>query len=262
VRALVSQTYGVLAPGGRSGNLDLVEGATHAVTAIGGFSMEPLYFAGHDQGATSVEEGAGFLFVTDRTTREVHVVDPIKKQIVDTATVATSPDYVRYLPQTNEVWVTEPDAERIEVFTLVGSQLTHAAVISILGGPESLVIDKTRDRGCTHLWSGGSVSVDVRARTVVRVWPNGCNGSRGIALDETRGFLFAGCDEGRAAVQSNAVIAIASVDAAGHLSLLGTKPTIAGAHCVAADDRGNAWVCDPDDGQLLVVVDDAKRSAS
>jgi DNA-binding beta-propeller fold protein YncE len=291
-----SQTYGVLAPGGRSGNLDLVDGATHAVTTVGGFSMEPLHFAGHDQGATSVDEGAGFLFVTDRTTRELHVVDPGKKQIVGTAAVATSPDYVRYVPQTNEVWVTEPDAEQIEIFALVGSQPTRAAVISIIGGPESLVVDKTRDRAYTHLWSGGSVSVDLRARMVVGVWPNGCTSSRGISLDEARGFLFAGCDEGRAAVldvksggailgtldvpargvdvidystllghlylpgQSNALMAIVSVDASGHLSLLGTQPTIAGAHCVAADDRGNAWVCDPDNGQLLVVVDDAKRS--
>src|SRR5262249_6462244 len=30
--------------------------------------------------------------------------------------------------------------------------------------------------------------------------PNGCRGSRGIGLDEKRGFLFAGCDEGRLSV--------------------------------------------------------------
>ncbi|MGZ7078416.1 MAG: hypothetical protein ACXVJT_03285, partial [Thermoanaerobaculia bacterium] len=47
-----SKTYGVLAPGGRSGYLDLVDPVTRAVTAIGGFSMEPLHFAGHNQGAT------------------------------------------------------------------------------------------------------------------------------------------------------------------------------------------------------------------
>jgi hypothetical protein len=290
-----STTYGVLAPGGRSGNLDLVDPATHAVTAIGGFSMEPLHFAGHDQGATAVDEGVGLLFVTDRTTQTLNVVDPAAKQIVGSAPLATSPDYVRYVPQTNEVWVTEPDAEQLEVFTLTGSQPTHAALISVLGGPESLVIDKTRDRAYTHLWGGGTVSVDVHTRAIVRQWSNGCSASRGIALDETRGFLFAGCDEGRGTVadvtrgvmlstldvpahgvdvidyslslghlylpgQSNATMAIVGVDRSGQLSLLDTTPTVGGAHCVTADDRGNAWVCDPDNGDLLVIADTAPRS--
>ena len=291
-----SPTCGVLAPGGRSGNLDLIDPVTHAVTAIGGFSMEPIHFAGHDQGATAVDEGGGFFFVTDRTTKKLYVVDAVSRQIVGSAAVATVPDYVRYVPQTNEVWITEPDAEQLEVFTLAGSQPTHAAFISALGGPESLVIDKTRDRAYTHLWGGGSISVDVRTRAIVAQWSNGCSGSRGIALDEQRGFLFAGCDEGRGTVadvtnggamlgtldvpahgvdvidyspslghlylpgQSNGTMAVVGVSAAGQLSLLGTTPTVGGAHCVVADDRGNAYVCDPDNGDLIVFTDTLPKS--
>jgi hypothetical protein len=286
-----STAYGVLAPGGRSGNLDLVDPITHAVTAIGGFSMEPLHFAGHDQGATAADEGGGFFFVTDRTTKKLYVVDAASKRIVGSAPTATTPDYVRYVPQTGEAWISEPDAEQIEVFTLAGNQPVHAALIATVGGPESLVIDKTRDRAYTHLWGGGSISVDVHSRAIVAQWSNGCSGSRGIALDEPRGFLFAGCAEGRGTVadvtnagalvgtldvlargvdvidyspslghlylpgQSNATMAIASVSAAGQLSLVGTTPTVGGAHCVAADDRGNAYVCDPDNGDLLVFAD-------
>jgi DNA-binding beta-propeller fold protein YncE len=291
-----STSYGVLAPAGRTGNLDLVDPATLAVRAIGGFSMEPLHFAGHDQGATSVDEGGGFLFVTDRTTDRLHIVDPGKGQIVGSAPVAASPDYVRYVPQTGEVWVTQPDAEQIEVFTLNGSQPAHAALIQTLGGPESLVIDRTRDRAYTHLWGGGTISIDVRTRAIVEQWGNGCRSSRGIALDEPRGFLFAGCDEGRGTVadvtsggamlgsldvpasgvdvidyspslghlylpgQSNATMAIVGVAASGQLSLLATAPTVSGAHCVTADDRGNAYVCDQDNGELLVIPDRTPRS--
>jgi DNA-binding beta-propeller fold protein YncE len=291
-----STTYGVLAPGGRSGNLDLVDPATHVVTAISGFSTEPLHFAGHDQGATAVDEGGGFFFVTDRTTQQLNVVEPATKQIVGSAPVAASPDYVRYVPQTNEVWITEPDAEQIEVFTLSGSQPTHADLIPALGGPESLVIDKTRDRAYTHLWGGGTISVDVHTRAIVGQWSNGCRNSRGIALDEPQGFLFAGCDEGRGTVadvahggamlgtldvpaqgvdvidyspslghlylpgQSNAMMAIVGVSATGQLSLLGTAQTVGGAHCVTADDRGNAYVCDPDNGDLIVIADGFPRS--
>jgi hypothetical protein len=54
---------------------------------------------------------------------------------------------------------------------------------------------------------------------------------------------------------SSATLAIIGVSATGTLSLLGTAATIAGAHCVAADDHGHAWVCDPDHGQLLQVTD-------
>ncbi|HEX6838947.1 MAG TPA: hypothetical protein VF334_20355 [Polyangia bacterium] len=287
----LSKTYGVLAPGGRSGYLDLVDPVSRAVTAIGGFSMEPLHFAGHDQGATAVAEGAGLLFVTDRTTHELYVADPTTSTVVATAPVATSPDYVRYVPQTNELWVTEPDAEQIEVFTLAGRQPMHDAFIRTLGGPESMVIDRTRDVAYTHLWGGATISVDVHTRAIVAQWSNGCGGSRGIALDEARGFVFAGCAEGRGTVadvgnggalvgtldvaamgvdvidyspslghlylpgQLTGTMAIAGVDAAGQLTLLATVRTIGGAHCVVADDHGNAWVCDPDNGELLVYPD-------
>jgi hypothetical protein len=215
---------------------------------------------------------------------------------VASTALATSPDYVRYVPQTNELWVTEPDAEQIEVFTLLGKQPTHAAVIQTLGGPESMVIDRTRDRAYTHLWAGGTISVDVRTRAIVGQWSNGCSGSRGIALDEARGFVFAGCAEGRGTVvdaanggamvgtldvtasggdvidyspslghlylpgQSNGTMAVVGVSATGQLSLLSMVPTVGGAHCVVADDRGNAYVCDPDNGDLLVIRDTATRS--
>ena len=50
-------------------------------------------------------------------------------------------------------------------------------------------------------------------------------------------------------------MAILGVSKAGKLSLLETVKTARGAHCVAADDHQQAWVCDPDHGRLLVVED-------
>jgi hypothetical protein len=60
--------------------------------------------------------------------------------------------------------------------------------------------------------------------------------------------------------QSNATMAIVGVDGMGGLSLLATTVTVSGAHCVTADDRGNVYVCDPDNGDLLVFADTAPRS--
>jgi hypothetical protein len=76
----------------------------------------------------------------------------------------------------------------------------HSAFIAVSGGPESLVIDKTHERAYTHLWVGKTVAIDTRRHTIVATWANGCTDSRGIALDEKRGFLFAGCSEGKAVV--------------------------------------------------------------
>src|SRR5262249_27543830 len=110
----LSPSWGILAPGGRTGNLALVDPATRSVATVGGFSMLPFEFGGHDQGPTSADEGGGFLYVTDRTTQRLHVVDPVARRIVGTAALAASPDYVRWVEPTGELWVTEPDAEQIE----------------------------------------------------------------------------------------------------------------------------------------------------
>jgi len=283
----------VLVPAGRTGNLDLIDPKTLAVAAIGGFSAQPRFTGGHDVGPTSADAGRGFLFVVDRTARRLAVVDSVTPTIVSTATLTSSPDYVRYVATTDEVWVTEPDHEQIEVFALSTEDppaLTAVSVIPVPGGPESLIIDHTRGRAYTHLWAGQTVAIGITRHTILGRWPNGCTSSRGIALDEQRGFLFVGCAEGRAVVldlthegrqlaslqagagvdvisysptlghlylqgAESATLAILGISAAGHLSLLGTIPTVAGAHCVTADDRGNSWVCDPDHGQILRIVD-------
>jgi hypothetical protein len=283
----------VLVPAGRTGNLDLVDPSTQAVTPIAGFSAQARFAGGHDDGTTSADVGGGLIFVTDRTTRRLHVVDPATRAIVATATLESNPDYVRYVAPTRELWVTEPDQEQIEVFTLSDAQEpvpTRAGVIAVKGGPESLVIDPQRQRAYTHLWDGATVAIDLKNRTLVAQWPNGCGGSRGIALDSAHGWLFAGCAEGKAVVldvdhdgrqlaslpvgagvdvidysptlahlylpgASSATMAIVGVSATGTLSLLGTATTTADAHCVAADNQSHAWVCDPDHGQLLQVTD-------
>jgi hypothetical protein len=283
----------VLVPAGRTGALALVEPGTGVVTTIGGFSSQKDFGGGHGEGITSVSEGRGLLFVTDRSSLELDVLDPGPRKIVARARLASSPDYVRYVEPTGEIWVTEPDKDRIEVFVFpsgASARPAHAGFISVPGGPESLVVDSSRKRAYSNLWTGTTVSIDLKSRAIAERWPNGCQDSRGIALDASRGFLFAGCAEGTATVldvvhggrelgraksgfgvdiidydsgvghlyfpgAKSATMAIIGVAKNGALSVLGTFPTAPSAHCVASDRRGIAYVCDPKRGSLLPIRD-------
>jgi outer membrane protein assembly factor BamB len=164
-----------------------------------------------------------------------------------------------------------------------------------VGGPESLVIDQDGGRAYTHLWDGATVAIDVRTREVGEPWPNGCSGSRGIALDVEHGLVFAGCAEGRAAAldasdgrivgeiwpisgvdvidwspsrrhlylagQISANVAIVGVSARGELGLLGLEDAALYDHCVTTDDDGRAFVCDPRRGSLRLIEDPFGRVA-
>jgi DNA-binding beta-propeller fold protein YncE len=281
----------VLAPAGRAGVLALIDPVSLRVRTIGGFSSSPAYDGTHDFGATSVDEGRGLLFVTDRSSQTLYVVDPTAQAIVSSTSLSASPDYVRYVAATDEVWVSEPSASQIEILTLGGAaKPSSVATIPIANGPESLVIDQKAGRAYTHRWQASTVVLDVKTRAVIAEWPNGCAGSRGLAVDEARGFFFAGCLEGTLSVLDAAhdgrvlssiargagydvigysatlghvylagtackCLVVLGVSSGGQLSFLGRFGATSGAHCATADDRGHAWVCDPDGGQLWRVDD-------
>jgi DNA-binding beta-propeller fold protein YncE len=281
-----------LVPAGRSGNLDLVDPETNAVTLIPGFTATSRRGEGHEVGVTSVSEGAGLIFATDRSTRRIDVVDPALKTIVASASLSSDPDYVRFVPARGEVWVTEPEAERIEIFELSAARppgLTRAGSIPVKGGPESLVIDPAAKRAYTNLWRGTTAAIGIDSRRMDARWNNGCNGSRGLALDRNRNVLFVGCAEGAAAALSTksgrtlgrvntgegvdiiafdprlshlyvpaartGEVSIIGVGKAGELSSLGKVSVGKGVHGAASDGRGRVLVCDPDGGRVVIFRD-------
>ncbi len=281
----------VIVPAGRAGAIVLIQPLEWRMTEIGGFSASKDYGGGHDEGVTSADEGRGFLFATDRTAGRLVVVDPSNGRVATWTKLAGSPDYVRFVEPAGEVWVTQPDKERIEVFRLEGNppKPFHDAFLEVPGGPESLVIDSAHGRAYTHQWKGETVALSTRNRSILAKWKNGCEGSRGISLDAERGFLFVGCSEGKGVTldaktgkvlgtvrsgngidiidyspslshlylpgAKSATMGIVAVSPAGELSLLAEVPTAAGGHCVAADGSGYAYVCDPRAGRILVIPD-------
>ncbi|HEY4183293.1 MAG TPA: hypothetical protein VGM90_41000 [Kofleriaceae bacterium] len=280
----------VLAPGGRTGKLDLIDPKTGAIESIDGFSADAKFGGGHGEGTTSVDGGGSLLFATDRDLAEVVVIDAKAKKITSRTKLAGSPDYVRWVEPTKEVWVTEPGKKQIEYFSLEKTTLVRKGAFAIPGGPESLVIDAARSRAYTHTWEDKTVVVDLAKHEETARWKNGCKASRGIALDEKRGVLFVGCDEGKAtaldvahdgkllgtvttgagvdiiAYDSKlahlyvpggdaATLTIIGVGKTGALTALGSVAVAKDSHCVTVDDSGHAYVCDPARGALLVVTD-------
>jgi hypothetical protein len=287
----------VLVPAGRSGNLDLIDPDSKQVIVINGFSSRTSFGGGHGQGVTSADEGRGLLFATDRDARQLDVVDPTTRSIITTASLAAGPDYVRYVATTSEVWVTEPGASRIEVFSIPhegAPKPTHTGFISVPGGPESLLIDNKRGRAYTHLWTDTTLVIDLRSRAVSARWKNGCKGSRGVAIDDVRAFLFVGCDEGKLSVldlrsgellgqassgegvdiiaynpklahaylpgEESKTMTVIGISSNGVATVMGTVKAANGSHCAAADDRDNVYTCDPSAGRLLVFKDDLSKS--
>lgn len=282
----------VLVPGGRTGKLFLISPATHEVTAIDGFSSKESYGGGHGDGTTSACEQGGLVYASDRGAGDVKIVDPAARKIVGSVHLSAGPDYVRCLAASRELWVTEPGKEQIEVLALGadGRTATSSGRVSVPGGPESLVLDMEHMRGYTHTWKETSYAIDLKKRSIVETWNNGCEGARGIALARQRGWLFVGCEEGKVVVLDvangkvlsslsagsgidsigyasplghvfvpggdSADVSILGFSSLGQLSLLGKVKTGPDAHTVAFDpDSHSVFVGLPEHGQVLIFKD-------
>jgi len=293
-----SELHKVLVPAGHTGKLYLIDPVSLAMTSIGGFSSSAVKQKGQEVGITSADEGEGFLFVADHGRHELDAIDLKLGTIVAKANLAGDADYVRYVSiqltpsdkyyANHEVWVTEPHNKQIEVFEFTAGEhpmLKSTTLIPLPNGAESLMVDHLRRRAYTN--SGPeAIAIDLQSHAIVNAWPNGCEKSRGDALDEEKGFLFVSCKEGKAKVfdlnqgnkeisdlatdpgpdvisyntklshlyftsSMNATLTVIGVSAQGKLSVLGQGPAEKRAHCVVSDDQNNIWVCDPLHGQLL-----------
>lgn len=283
----------VVVPAGRTGRLDLIDPRTRTIQSVQGFGRTESSTRGHEDGTTSADVGGGLVFAIDRTDRVLAAVDPRALRIVARARLGAGPDYVRWVEATGEVWVTEPGREAIEIFRFERAptpSFASTGTIRIPGGPESLVVDSGGGRAYTNTFRRHTLVVDVRSRAVTARWTNGCLRARGIALDAARGLVFVGCDEGKAVALDSAhagqtvgsattgagvdsiaydprlahlyvpagdaaTLSIIGVGEAGRLQALGTARAAPGTHCVAADDQGEVFLCDPRSGRVLVVAD-------
>jgi hypothetical protein len=281
----------LLIPAGRTGDLDLVDPSTEAITSIGGFSAAATYSGDTTFGVTSADEGNDVIYATDRTTSTLSRIDPKSKMVTATLTLAATPGYVRYVAPTNEVWVSEPGARQIEIVALIGADggtgLSHSATISVAGA-ESLEIDATNGLAFTNTASS-TLAIDVTSRMLTGTWSNGCTTAKGVAIDPQQRWVIVACNEGKLVVlgeqtgsmlgavktgagidriaydSSRARVYVPSpAEAAMGVVVLNPKgvPTLAGAvqatsdaHCVATPGGGEVFVCSPAKGEVVFLFD-------
>lgn len=285
----------VIVPAGRAGYVGLVDPATEAVDQLGDFSRGETYEGGHDFGTTSAIEVDGFVYAIDRTTRELHQLDPADGTELGMIALGAAPDYVRYVKSTRELWITQPGASRFEIFALGDDEppsMTLAGTMALGGGPESFVLNAEGTIGYTNTFLGSTVRIDVATREATDTWDNTCTLSLGIALDEAHDRIFVGCTEGKAialdlanagvVVSSLTVgagvdiisfspelshlylngsnlgqLTIADVSDSGQLSELAVLDTAptSNSSCVLGDPHGNVWVCNANAGELFRITD-------
>ena len=282
----------VLVPAAQSGALVLVDPADDALKVLPHIAPGTVGPDHDDAGTTSADYGEGLLFASDHAHMAVLAVDPRTGAVVARAQLAGGPDYVRYVAPLHQVWVSEPHLKQIERFAVtsgVHPALTRVGAVSVPGGPESLVIVAARGQAYSNEWKDHAVAISLEHPHVTARWANGCEGSRGLALDAAGHTLFVGCKEGKVValdldhggrIEASAkvgagvdiiawnpalhhVYAPGAISATmsvldfsdGALKLVATVPTAAHAHCVATDGRAVAYVCDPAAGALIVYRD-------
>ena len=221
----------VIVPAAETGNLALVDPETHAVKLIPGFSKQ-ISTTEAEIGATSAASARGMIFVIDRFAKKINIVDPALEKIIGSVDVQDTPDSIRFVSATNELWVVEKAKEQIEVFRVIDGEpvsLESVSTIPVPNGPESLLIDRKHGLAFTNQPKIGMTAViQVMTHSVIAQWGNGCSKARGLAMDEDRGLLFVACEEGKLVVMdtNNDGFQITSANYGGGLSSIAYNPQL------------------------------------
>jgi DNA-binding beta-propeller fold protein YncE len=236
-------------------------------------------------GVESADASATTVFAADRATNRIVAIDIASGATIATGAVPGSPDYVRFSPTSDEVWVSIPARSRLEIYD--ASSLAAIGSVTLAAPPEGLTFDNGRAYSNAN---GRVTAVDVTRRLVVGEWETGCGYSHGFPqVDDEYGLAFGGCfsnggvgvvsmqGELRAGFEAGGGEAIVAYDqkrhhlyvrgdGSGTLGLLATCSngelgTLASVsisnegHGASADDRGHVWVADATTGGVFRVTD-------
>ena len=243
-------------------------------------------------GPSAVTIGDGVVYVGNRATAEVCVIDGKTLRLGACVKIATPTDGVVYVAPSKEVWVTSPRDKTIAVLDASKPDALRAKLtIKLDGEPEGYAVDERRRLFYTNLEDKNrTVVIDLDTHAVKATWSPGCgdDGPRGIALDVARHFVLVACtdqvrvldgahdgallakvDTGAgvdnieylepkrlvyAAAGKAARLTIARLDEKGGVTIVATGTTAERARNAVVDESGNGYVVDPKVPRLLVLA--------
>ncbi|HEX6793453.1 MAG TPA: hypothetical protein VF304_06325, partial [Casimicrobiaceae bacterium] len=236
-------------------------------------------------GVESADASGSTIYAADRANDRIVAIDIATGAMIATGAVPGTPDYVRFSPTTNEVWVSIPATSRLEIFD--AATLATIGSVTLPAPPEGLTFDGARAYSNAN---GRVTAIDVAQRRVADEWETGCGYSHGFPqVDDAYQLAFGGCYAnggvgvvtmqgklvaGFEAGGGEAIVAYDPVrhhvyvrgDGAPTLDLLAVCPgggtsVLAAAtlssegHGASADDRGHVWVADATTGGVFRVTD-------
>jgi len=287
----------VYVPVGDTGSADVFDIATGTFTRVDGFKTAEREARGkrRTMGPSAASVGDGVVYVGNRATSEVCVIDENALKLGACLQLPTPTDGVAYVPSAKEVWVTTPRDHSLTVLDASRPDtLRPSLVIKTDGDPEGYAVDSVRGLFYTNLEDRDrTLAIDIHSHAVKTTWITGCgaNGPRGIAVDETRNFVFVACTDGVRVLDGShegallgtldtgtgvdnieyldkalivaagkaSRMTVARVSDSGQLSVVATGVTAEGARNAVSDAAGNIYVVDPGGARLLSFAFSAPR---
>ncbi len=200
-------------PASNTGNVDVIDESSDAVSQVTGFKTGEVELRGRKitLGPTAVSVGDGVVYIGNRCDSTLCVIDAqtLKRgeclQVAPpSAGPAAAPDAVVYVAATKELWITTgappigvASADKaIQVFDV--SEPRHLKLklkIPLDGSAEGYAVDNQRGLFYTNIEEAGkTVAIDVRSHKVVAEWKVH-DDLQGLTLDSARGFLFVACGD-------------------------------------------------------------------
>lgn len=262
---------------GNTGTVYVIDVATGKIREVRGFPTKEVTIRERKRllGPSSVTFGGGKVYIGNRGDNSVCAVDPKTLERGRCEVLTSMPDGLAYVAATKEVWATTPRDKTIRI--LDASTLKEKATLTFEGNPEGFAVDAKRHRFYTNLEDKDrTLAIDLTTHKTVATWSPACGeeGPHGLRVDEKSGHLFVACSAklevlnagGDGAVLSSidtgngvddfdyaagllyagaardAKLTIARADSAGHLSLVATVPTAAGARNPAVAKNGTVYL--------------------
>src|SRR5881397_1769346 len=201
-------------PASNTGNVDVIDESSDAVSQVTGFKTGEVELRGRKVtlGPTAVSVGDGVVYIGNRGDSTLCIIDAHSLerggclQVAPTsAGPAAAPDGVVYVAATRELWITTgapplgiASADKsIQVFDASDPrQLKPKTKIPVNGSAEGYAVDNQRGLFYTNIEEAGkTAAIDVRSHKLVATWNAGSTELQGLALDRERGFLFVACGD-------------------------------------------------------------------